>query len=87
MTIKEQDNQLVLGLLSKIVLSIVVWFCIASFMIYRIWTLQSKQSAVTTIAPSIPTLKTENIATLSSSLKSTPSSSTDLIINRPEPFD
>lgn len=87
MNIKEQENQLVLGMNFRIVVSILIWSALVGYASYNIWSLLNAPVKPSLNLNSVPTIKQENLDTLRTSIKASHPSTDNLPIVRPEPFD
>ncbi|NCP47485.1 hypothetical protein COT86_00740 [Candidatus Collierbacteria bacterium CG10_big_fil_rev_8_21_14_0_10_43_36] len=85
MTIKEQENQLVLRINLEIVITVVLWAIFWSLVSLQIWQVRSYHETPLTIAENVSTIKQENLDVLRISIRSVISS--NLPVVRVEPFD
>ncbi len=87
MNVKEQENQLRLDLLTRIVVTVLIWVVLVAIAAVRLVTLTRPLSIPPVVTVSVPTIKEENLTTLRTSLKAAPDETTRLPITNPEPFD
>ena len=88
MTIKEKEDQLRLNLTIYIVVTVVLWVGLVTYIVFGLVSLREIPTlplTVTTI--NVPGLKESNLGILRGSFKTEPSGSTTLPIIRVEPFD
>lgn len=87
MTIKEQEHQLSINLNLSIFVTLIAYFVLLGFMIFRLSMVSQIPRPIEVISGAgVPTLKQDNFDKLSGSIKITSPFSTAPIV-RPEPFD
>lgn len=87
MNIKEQENQLMMSMILRIVVSVLIWMGLMGYMINRLWGLEKTPTTSTIMVSNVPSIKQENLDILRESIKMASSSAFSLPIARPEPFD
>ena len=85
MTIKEQENQLVLKINLEVAVTIVLWTMFWGFLLIQVWQARLSRESSITISENVPTIKQENLGVLRASVISIISS--NLPVVRMEPFD
>ncbi|KKT40577.1 hypothetical protein A3K29_04130 [Candidatus Collierbacteria bacterium RIFOXYB2_FULL_46_14] len=85
MTIKEQENQLVLKINLEVAVTIVLWTMFWGFLLIQVWQARLSRESSITISENVPTIKQENLGVLRASVRSIISS--NLPVVRMEPFD
>ena len=85
MTIKEQEDQLILNLNLVIVLTVIIWLGVAGFISYKLWILRPPTMFAPTTVAGVPVVNQENLEGLRDSTKSLTVSNLPAV--RLEPFD
>lgn len=85
MTIKEQENQLILNLNLEIVLTVIVWLVSVGLISYRLILAGTPIVLSPMSVTSVPAIKEKNLETLRTSIKSL--NFNNLPVIRLEPFD